>query len=79
MTEHVIMTLIICGTAFSAVLSLMMTITDGKKSNFESLVEAWRERNQAALEVKKAEIELKKIQAQHERVCPRLTDRPRGT
>ena len=27
---------------------------------------------------KLAEIELKKIQAQHEKMCPRLTDTPRG-
>lgn len=74
MSENIILALIVVsgGSVVSLGAFLFGTTGSNNKSNFESFLEAWRDK-------RLAEIELKKIQAQHERTCPRLTDKPRGT
>lgn len=72
MTEQVLITVIVVGAAFTAILLTvtMAAIFAGAPSSFESWLAVRKE-------VKLAEIELKKIEAEHLRKCPRLTDSPR--
>lgn len=60
MSESVLLALIGCGTGLSFVLTCVIFV--GSRSNFETLVDAWKEKRLAELE------------AEHALRCPRLTD-----
>ena len=70
MSDNFATAIVVCCTGFFALFALLVFAASNSKSNFESFLDAWKEK-------RLAELELKKIQAQHERVCPRLTDAPR--
>lgn len=72
MTENITITLIfVLGVLSVAVLLALFANFNGSQSNFQALIDAW-------IEKRLAELEVKKLQAQHERTCPRLTDTPRS-
>ena len=72
MTEPEILMMMGLGAAVSLVFLLVFFVTgpSTQTSNFESWIAA---RNKAKL----AELEVKKLEAEHARKCPRLTDTPR--
>lgn len=72
MSEHVLIAMILSGAGALATFFIALFASSNGHSNFETLIESWEKK-------RIAELEVEKLKAQHERVCPRLTDKPRGS
>jgi hypothetical protein len=70
MSEHIILAVITTGGALFGVFMLCLFMS----ANGKATVDQWIEARKV---VRLAELEVKKIEAEHALKCPRLTDTPR--
>lgn len=70
MSEQIAQLLIFCSSGVLVSLIALFFGSMNNNSNFESLVEAWKEK-------RLAELKVKQLEAEHVLKCPRLTDTPR--